>query len=69
MGKINWIKFFRSITDHRAGFYASLPYEVATNIAYEREMAARLFMVPPPKGHPIGLTEQALEWIRSEATS
>ena len=56
-----WVPFFQLLCQHRPGYRMTLPYHAAVD--HPGDVARILFMVPPPDGHPIGLTAHAAEWI------
>jgi hypothetical protein len=60
-----WVHFFRIVTSHRTGYFARLDPKIVPHFDDDHisQMARRLYMVPLPDGHPIGLTAQAEEWI------
>jgi len=64
--RTDWIEFFRQVCRHRPGYFAELSYETAVDHPAGDQVARPLYMVPPPLGHPIGLSDLAEEWIATD---
>lgn len=66
---INWLPFFQILCCHRPGYGLALPYGAAVSHPGQDQLHRILYMVPPPEGHPIGMSALAEEWIATESAA
>ena len=66
--KTSWLKFFRELARDEAGYESHIDIRIICQFTDDHinEMSRRLYMVPMPPGHPIGLSDLACEFIATE---